>query len=104
MNRVFDDRFPNTVCGVVTQGIHWESIPARNKCQFSWYCDGLSDVPRNEEAFVQSQENAQIVLNGWFDTFMDGATHYHADYVMPSWAKTHTKIVKIDSHIFYRWD
>ena len=31
MNRVFDDRFPNTVCGVVTQGIHWESIPPRNQ-------------------------------------------------------------------------
>ena len=104
MNRVYDDRFPDTVCGVVKQGVHWESIPARNRCQFSWYCDGLSDKPRNKKAFVKSQENAQIVLNGWFGTFMDGATHYHADYVMPSWSKTHTRIVKIDSHIFYRCD
>ena len=111
MNRVEDNRFPNTICEVVKQGPtrpSWEDpkkeYPIKHRCQFSWYCDGLSDTPRNKRAFVKSQENAQIVLNGWFGTFMDGATHYHADYVMPSWSKTHTRIVKIDSHIFYRWD
>ena len=34
----------------------------------------------------------------------DGATHYHADYVKPSWAKTKTKTVEIQDHIFYRWE
>jgi|TARA_R110000851_G_scaffold111662_1_gene235256 spore germination cell wall hydrolase CwlJ-like protein len=34
----------------------------------------------------------------------DGATHYHADYVNPSWAKTKTKTVEIQDHIFYRWE
>ena len=34
----------------------------------------------------------------------DGATHYHADYVLPSWAKTKTKTIEIDDHIFYRWE
>ena len=100
INRVQSNRWPNDVCKVVKQGYR----KGRHRCQFSWYCDGLSDKPRNEKAFVKSQENAQIILNGWFGTFMDGATHYHADYVMPSWSKTHTRIVKIDSHIFYRWD
>ena len=34
--------------------------------------------------------------------FTDGATHYHADYVSPNWAKRYHRIVKIDQHIFYR--
>ena len=34
----------------------------------------------------------------------DGATHYHADYVQPSWAKSKTRTVEIEDHIFYRWD
>ena len=34
----------------------------------------------------------------------DGATHYHADYVNPAWAKTKTKTVEIQDHIFYRWE
>ena len=104
MNRVEDDRFPDEVCAVITQGIHWESKPAKNRCQFSWYCDGISDEPRNEKAFVRSQEIASMVLNGWTHSFADGATHYHADYVMPSWAHTFTKVATIDNHIFYRWD
>ena len=75
MNRVYDDRFPDNVCSVVKEGKPYNGHPIRNRCQFSWYCDGLSDTPRNSKAFVKSQENAQIVLNGWFGTFMDGATH-----------------------------
>ena len=34
----------------------------------------------------------------------DGATHYHADYVLPSWAATKTKTIEIGDHIFYRWE
>ena len=33
-----------------------------------------------------------------------GATHYHADYVSPAWAKTKTKTVEIQDHIFYKWE
>ena len=33
-----------------------------------------------------------------------GATHYHADYVQPSWAETKTKTMKVGRHIFYRWE
>jgi spore germination cell wall hydrolase CwlJ-like protein len=34
----------------------------------------------------------------------EGATHYHADYVMPDWASTKTKTTEIQDHIFYRWE
>ena len=50
MNRVADDRYPDTICEVVKQGPvrpSWkgtgEMIPVRNRCQFSWWCDGKSD-------------------------------------------------------------
>jgi spore germination cell wall hydrolase CwlJ-like protein len=36
--------------------------------------------------------------------FTDGATHYHAYYVSPAWAKTKTRTAKIEDHIFYRWE
>jgi spore germination cell wall hydrolase CwlJ-like protein len=34
----------------------------------------------------------------------EGATHYHATYVRPAWARTKTKTVRINRHIFYRWE
>ena len=109
MNRVNDDRFPDDVCGVILEGKHYttkegKTYPVKDRCQFSWYCDGIEDTPYNEKAFERSQEVAAMVLEGWTGTFMDGATHYHADYVSPRWAHHHTRIVQIDSHIFYRWD
>jgi spore germination cell wall hydrolase CwlJ-like protein len=99
MNRMKDPRFPNEVCEVIYQG-----GTKRHRCQFSWYCDGEPDKPLNRRAFQEAQENAITVLNGWVSSFLDGATHYHADYVNPKWRHEKTFIVKIDSHIFYRWD
>ena len=53
VNRVADSRYPDTICEVVKQGptrLSWkgtgELIPIRNRCQFSWYCDGKSDIPK----------------------------------------------------------
>jgi len=104
LNRVEDKRFPNTICEVVKQGLTYQSgHPIKNKCQFSWYCDGKSDEIIN----TKIHEEISIMVNNYihfgFD-ITDGATHYHADYVLPSWAKTKTKTIEIDDHIFYRWE
>jgi len=113
MNRVADSRFPNTVCGVVKQGLHrpsWEDpnkeYPVRHKCQFSWYCDGKSDEPkRDSEAWFKAKDYARIVLSGRIALDVtEGATHYHATYVRPAWAKTKTRTTRIEKHIFYRWE
>ena len=105
MNRVEDHRFPNTVCGVVKQGLTYKNDKVvLGKCQFSWYCDGKSDKPTNKKAWFQAKEIASIVLDGGVFDFTEGATHYHAYYVYPSWRKTKTKVARIDSHIFYRWE
>ena len=107
MNRVQDSRFPHTVCEVVKQGptYSWKKdFPVRNKCQFSWYCDGKSDKVRNESAWQTATLIAKEVLSGNLDDFVEGATHYHATYVNPSWASSKTYVTRIDDHKFYRWE
>ena len=112
MNRVEDDRFPNTICEVVKEGPtrpSWEDpkkeYPIRHRCQFSWYCDGKSDIPKNEKAWKLAQDYAYLVLyNRIAIDITEGATHYHATYVKPSWAKTKTRTTRIEKHIFYRWE
>jgi len=112
LNRVKDPRFPNTIEEVVTQGltrISWKTgkpFPVRNKCQFSWYCDGKSDKIRDWEMFREIYKLVLTYYNnqGTIPDITDGATHYHADYVSPSWRKTKTRTTEIEDHIFYRWE
>ena len=108
MNRVADSRFPDNVCDVVTQAVTYKGTdkPVLHKCQFSWYCDGQKDAPKiDSKEWWYAKEYASIVMSG---TIMldvtEGATHYHATYVRPAWAKTKTKTTRIDRHIFYRWE
>ena len=80
--------------------------PIKNRCQFSWFCDGKSDTPRNKKIYNRMLTLAKAILSDKFH-FVDiteGATHYHANYVLPYWAKTKTKTVVIQDHIFYRWE
>ena len=111
MNRVKDKRFPNTICEVVQQGptLAWtENFPVKNRCQFSWYCDGRSDKPKHKKKWESSLKIASLILaykdNASNIVFLlDGATHYHADYVFPAWRTSKQKIVQIGDHIFYKW-
>ena len=108
LNRVKDTKYPNTICEVVYQAKYEEgsNLPIRNQCQFSWYCDGAKDdVNKNSKAWRYSLEYASIVLSGRIVLdITEGATHYHATYVRPAWARTKTKTTRIDRHIFYRWE
>jgi len=111
LNRVRDDRFPDTICEVVMEGPHrasWkgtgEMIPIKNLCQFSWYCDGKSDKIYDEKVYSEIFSLAQMLINQTMIDITSGATHYHADYVEPAWAKTKTRTTKIEDHIFYRWE
>ena len=109
MNRVRDDRYPDDVCGVVKQGptYSWrEDFPVRNRCQFSWYCDGKSDEPKEPTTYSKLYDMALDLVYGDITVvdITEGATHYHADYVFPAWRKTKTKTIEIEDHIFYRWE
>ena len=54
-------------------------------------------------AWKQAEQIARAALAGYVERSVGAATHYHADYVAPSWAPLLTKISKIGAHIFYRW-
>ena len=111
MNRVRDKRFPNTICEVVYQGPTRESwktrqtpdpndakfYPIRHRCQFSWYCDGKSDEPKDKKTDQRLLTIAtSIVYNKInFIDITDGATHSQADYVKPAWAKVKTRTTKV---------
>ena len=111
LNRVNSKYYPNTVCEVVYEGLHYTAsnglqLPVRDRCQFSWYCDGKGDEPRkNTKLWADTQELAKYVLlrQDELPDITDGALNYHADYIAaPRWAGRKHKTAKIDTHIFYR--
>ena len=79
-------------------------FPVRHRCQFSWYCDGKSDKVYDEDAYKQALTIAHGVYYDNLDDFVEGATHYHAVYVLPEWAESKTPVVQIGQHMFYRWE
>ena len=101
LNRVRSKRFPNTICGVVYQARYWNNHPVRNRCHFSWYCDGKSDRPREKKHWNLAQEIAETLLLFNIEDVTKGATHYHAKEVLPHWAKQLKIKTIIGNHIFY---
>ena len=106
LNRVQDTRYPNTICEVVKQGRQDSNgNMIRNQCQFSWYCDGKSDYPTNKDSWVSAQQTAYMMIyHSDFRGITEGATHYHATYVSPKWAKQKQLVGRIGNHIYYRWE
>lgn len=117
MNRVYHVGFPDTICGVVRQGPVRESwktrqdpslsaedriyYPVKWKCQFSYYCDGKADEITESETWEESLSAAHLMFDGRV-TIVEGATHYHAIYVMPNWADHLREVVQIQDHVFYK--
>ena len=99
MNRKRHKLYPNTVCGVVFQNDHM-----RNRCQFSFACDGRPERPKRNKAWLRARAIARATLNGRIrkSRALANATHYHATYVRPKWASRLTRVKRIGQHIFYK--
>jgi spore germination cell wall hydrolase CwlJ-like protein len=111
LNRVQDTRYPNTICDVVKQGMQDSNgNMRRNKCQFSWYCDGKADTPHEMDAFYKARSIAwDVIIMDTYRGITEGATHYHTTYVNPAWSRSKrgwsiTRVGQIGTHIFYRWN
>ena len=110
MNRVNNRSYPDSVCGVIYDAElkpSWKDptkeVPIRNRCQFSWYCDGKLDDPTETDAWNESILVAhQSIYEGRMLGLTEGATHYHTTYVEPYWASSLDLVGHIGSHIFYR--
>ena len=48
-----------------------------------------------------SQLVSVLSIQGLASEFLDDSTHYHADYVTPSWSDDLRRISQIGKHIFY---
>ena len=97
LNRVASEHYPNDICGVVLQD-------NSQGCSFSWWCDGLSDFPREENSLRTSKALAQLMLEegDYISVIGSKATHYHSVDVHPYWADDLKRIRRIGKHIFYK--
>jgi len=109
LNRVNDTAFPDTICDVVYQGIHTsDGFPKRDRCQFSWYCDGASDEVRNPKAYEVTLKTANLAMLQYDKIksegldYTEGARYYHTYEISPRWSSHYPKVGRIGDHIFYR--
>lgn len=98
LNRVRNPAYPKSICGVVYQNMEW-----RNRCQFSFACDGIKDRVASRQHYGIAQDVALAVTAGkiWLPE-IGSSTHYYADYVSPRWGRTMERMKQIGRHIFFR--
>jgi hypothetical protein len=98
LNRVRSGLYPSSICGVVYQNRHRHMA-----CQFTFACEGKSLRISDRESWDTAQRVAHAVLEGkTYLADVGGATHYHANYVRPSWSRRLRKMDVIGRHIFYK--
>lgn len=95
-NRVYSKQFPNDVCSVIKQGGE-----RRNRCQFSWWCDGRSDKIKDEVAWEIMLWLAEKMLDGTIADNTNGALFYHTQNVNPYWNVNMSTKMQLGAHIFY---
>lgn len=95
LNRARQSAKPRSICQVVFEGA------PRPGCQFSFACEGDRQAgPVRPLVWQQAQSLAQSVLTGQARGNA-AATHYHADYVQPVWARQMQRLGQIGRHIFF---
>lgn len=98
LNRAESGKFPDTICGVVSQKT---VINKRVICQFSWFCTAKKNGPTTlNERWEEAMGVARIVLlEGYRIPALENALYFHASHVRPGWGLP--KVAKIGNHVFY---
>lgn len=96
LNRLGQDGFPDTICGVVKQGVESKS------CQFSWWCDGRPDQVEEAQRYDVAKEIARKALNQQLKDPTGGALYFHDRTVHPDWAKAYRKTAQTTHFLFYK--
>ena len=96
LNRLHDKRYPKNIRDVVTE-----------PQQFSWYnTKNANTPPANNSRWRESYEVAKLLLTKAIGSdiikLLEGATHFHAIDIKPSWVGRVTKVATIEGHVFYR--
>ena len=96
LNRSRSPEFPATPCDVVLEG--GEKPP----CQFSWWCDGKSDRPRDRNSWIRARVIAAQLLTDPPPDPTGGALFYHSTSIRVPWTRPRRRTARIGNHIFYR--
>jgi spore germination cell wall hydrolase CwlJ-like protein len=87
---------------------HSIATVCRKRHQFSCWNEGdpnyklLLMVGDETPEFVVARRIARRAVAGTLEDITGGATHYHAQSVMPYWAKDVLPVYTIGHHVFYR--
>ena len=98
LNRVRHPAFAGTVCGVVFEGSQRST-----GCQFTFTCDGSLSRRYGDAGWAAARSRSEQALRGYVFAAVGTATHYHTDWVYPSWSPKLDKIAQVETHLFYRW-
>jgi len=103
LHRVKHKKFPDTICEVVHQGKYWKDNPIRDKCHFSYWCDGKPERFTDMAGLIKVIDVAEMSLKGVQVRQTSNATHYHAYYVTPRWSldPAFKVLGQLGTHIFY---
>lgn len=102
INRAFSKKYPSTICGVVFQN----ADKGKYKCQFTFACDGRSDMGTERTAWNHSVKMAEKAFSEFQqgerpDVLPGSALFYHTTAVAPKWSHTFRRVAAIGSHVFY---
>ena len=97
INRVLSKDFPNSVCGVISEG-----ASRLNACQFSYNCDGKLETITEKKIYERILKLSKMLLEPSARFLTSGATFYHSKLVSPSWSKKFIKTNEIGNHVFYK--
>ena len=125
INRSRDERFPQSICGVVNQKTVFERIRTVSRqvktmfgtkeekeqvavktavCQFSWTCERNIKLRKEDERWQESQRVARELLEGGYTDYRvkyQDAMYFHATRIKPTWAHQKRKVERVGGHIFY---
>lgn len=102
INRAFSKKYPSTLCGVVFEN----ADKGRYKCQFTFACDGRSDMGTEKRAWNRSMQLAQAAYADFIRGERPGVVpastlYYHTTAVSPNWSNSFRPVATIGSHVFY---
>ena len=102
INRAFSKKYPSTICGVVFQN----ADRGKYKCQFTFACDGRSDMGTERAAWNRSIKLAEKAFAEFQqgerpDVIPGNVLFYHTTAVAPKWSHSFRRVAAIGSHIFY---
>ncbi len=102
VNRALSKKFPSTLCGVIFEN----ADKGRYRCQFTFACDGRSDVGTERKAWAKAEQLADEIYRKFAQGKAPGilpntALYYHTRAVSPDWSSRFTRVASIGAHLFY---